>query len=145
MSTRVFKGWQAKIFIHDLEIMDCKSVSVEYNSPVEPYYSIEDPNMLPIILVDQLGLVDVSGTISKAWANVYYLRLLFGGDILTIPNAEFDMRLQSSSDGNAPVLYLYKCRFKKGTINIPANGWLEESFDFIANSAGAGMTPPPVP
>jgi hypothetical protein len=145
MSTRVFKGWQAKIYIHDLEIGSCKSVNVEYSSPVEPYYELENPNMVQVTSVDQFGLIDISGSITKAWMNIYYLKLLIGGvggAQLTVPNFEFDMRLFASPlDGNSPVLYLYQCRFKKGTINIPANGWIEESFDFIANSAGTELTP----
>jgi hypothetical protein len=118
--------------------MVCKSVKVDYNYSLEPYYSIEDPNVNPFEL-GNLGLVEVSGTIEKAWINTYYLRLLFGGDSLTFPNAEFDMRLQASIEMNTPVFYLYKCRFKKGSINIPANGVLEESYDFIAQSAGTSI------
>jgi hypothetical protein len=143
MSTKVFKGWEAKIYVHDLEIGTCKNVTVEYSSSIEPYYEIENPNMIPITSVDQLGLIEISGSLGKAWVNIYYLRLLFGGDSLSIPNFEFDLKLMASTSAGAPILYLYNCRLKKGTINIPANGWLEENFDFIANSAGTGIAPPP--
>lgn len=142
-SSKTFKGWQAKIFINDLEIGCCNHVSVDYSSSIEPYYEIENPNMIPITSIDQFGLIEISGSIERAWINIYYLRLLFGGDTLTIPNAEFDMILQASDQAEAPVLYLYKCRFKKVNIKIPTNGWIEESFDFIANSAGTGSVPTP--
>jgi len=141
----VFKSHNAKIFISDLEIGLCTQISVEINTPLEPYYQVGDENVVPFEL-GNIGNIEISGTIKRAWVNTYYLKLLFGGERPTLPNnSEFDMRLQASLDSNAPILYLYKCRFKKGTINIPANGWIEESFDFIANSAGTGMTPPPVP
>ena len=132
MPTKIFKGWQAKIFINDLEIGCCKNVNITYESSVEPYYSIDDPNMYQVTSVDQLGLVSISGTLNRAWVNPYYLRLLFGGNVPIIPNTEFDMVLQASEEAGSPMLYLYNCRFTKGTINIPANGWLEESYDFIA-------------
>jgi hypothetical protein len=127
-----------------MEIIDCRSVKVDYNTPVEPYYSIEDPNMYhhPVASADEFGLIEISGTIEKAWVNIYYLRLLLGGVGPTVPNFEFDMRLQASSDPDSPILYLYNCRFKKGSISIPANGWLEESYDFIAFSAGTNTIPP---
>lgn len=145
MSTKVFKGWEAKIYVHDvhdLEIGTCKNVNVEYSSSIDPYYEIENPNMIPITSVDQLGLIEISGSLQKAWVNIYYLRLLFGGDSLTIPNFEFDLRLVSSTSFGSPILYLYQCRFKKGSINISQNGWIEENYDFIAFSASTRILLP---
>jgi hypothetical protein len=144
MPTKIFKGWQAKIFIQGLEIGCCKNVTVNYDSPIEPYYEIENPNMVPITSIDQLGLVAISGTITRAWVNTYYLKLLFGGVVPVIPNTEFDLVLQASNEIGDPMLYLYQCRFTKGTINIPASGWLEESYDFIAMSAHTSEVPLPI-
>lgn len=135
--SKIFKGWQATIFIQGIPIGCCKNVTVDYDSPIEPYYEIENPNMVHFdSSEDHLGLVTISGTITRAWINTYYLKLLFGGAVPIIPNAEFDMVLKASDESGAPMLYLYQCRFTKGTINIPANGWLEESYDFIAMRAG---------
>jgi hypothetical protein len=145
MTNRVFRGCDAKIYMHDIEIGYCKEVSVSYESPVEPYYGIENPNMIPVTSIDQFGLVKIEGSLKRAWLNIYYLRLLFGGDVPTIPNAEFDLRIFASSDTGSPALYLYNCRFTKGSISIPASGWIEESYDFMAFSATTAEASPPAP
>lgn len=139
MSSRVFKGWQAKIYFSDLEIGTVTSMSLTYESPVEPYYEVENPNMIPVTSVDQLGLITISGSLEKAWMNIYYLQLLFGNNIPSIPNFEFDMRIVASTIAGSPIIYLYNCRFKKGTINITQSGWLKENYDFIAFTSGTGV------
>lgn len=142
MSPTVFKGWQAKIYISDisdLEIGTVTSMSLSYESPVEPYYELENPNMIPVTSVDQLGLIAVSGSLEKAWINTYYLKLLFGGDAPSVPNFEFELRVEASTVSGAPIIYLYNCRFKKGTINITQSGWITESYDFTAFTSGIGV------
>jgi hypothetical protein len=139
---RIFKGWNAKIFFGDLEIGVAKSVNVDYESSIEPYYGIEDPNIYPVTSVDQLNTINISGSIKRAWLNSYYLRLLLGGSSQTLPGTfVFDLRLMASEEGGSPIFYLYNCRFNKGSISISQDGWIEESFDFIAFSAGTGLVP----
>ena len=142
----IFRGWNAKIFFGDLEIGVAKSVNVDYESSIIPYYAIEDPNIYPVSTVDQLDPVKISGSIKRAWLNSYYLRLLIGGSSQTLPGTfVFDLRLMAFEEEGSPVFYLYNCRFNKGSISISPDGWIEESFDFIAFSAGASLVPAPIP
>jgi len=130
MSNKIFKGWMAKIFIQGLEVGCCSGVTIDYSSPLEPYYQIDTPDVIPFT-EGNLGLTELSGSIKRLWANTYYLKLLFGGETPQIPT-EFDMTIYSDMESDSPKFTLYNCRFRKGTLNISASGWTEESFDFIA-------------
>lgn len=129
----VHKGWQAKIKMSGIEVGICRSVSVDFESSVEVYYEIENPIMRLIYTQDQSGTIKVSGSMKMAWINPYYLNLLIqrNADGSLPSNTSFDLVLKAANV-DAPEIFLYNCRFTKGSISIPANGWLEEEYDFIS-------------
>ena len=131
--TKVFKGWTAKILIGGLEIGCASGVDVNISESLEPYYGIENSN--PIFINE--GTEEITGSIKRVFVNVYYLRLMGLGEspFSWINNISFDLILHSSEEEEAPTLRLSNCRFKKVTLIIPQNGWLEENYDFIAMRA----------
>jgi hypothetical protein len=130
---KIFKSGTAKILINGIEV-GCSNVSIEINNSLEEYYGIEQ--ITPNTIITE-GTQEILGHIKRLWVNTYYLSLL-GINISPFSwnnNIPFDLLLESSTDPSSPSLYLYNCRFKKATINIPVSGWLEEEYDFIAISA----------
>lgn len=127
---KVFKGFDAKIFIGGIEIGCCSNVSVEIKDDLEAYYGIENTNP---IFIDEVT-EEITGSIKRVLVNIYYLRLMGMGEtpFVWTNNISFDLILESSIEGGSPVLCLYNCRFKKVSISIPQNGFLEESYDFIS-------------
>ena len=139
---KVFKGFTAKIFMDNLEVGNCTNVTFQTTQNIEAYYGIEDT--FPTWINE--GTREISGTLTRPWVNIYYLSLLLGGMISVLPGKfAFTLALRSSTDDDAPLLYLYNCRFNKGHIDIPASGFLEESYDFISGNAIAQSGPPPGP
>lgn len=132
----VFKGWQAKIYIDGIEIGCALDVTLRIKNNMESYYGVDDPNVLRFVP----GEFELEGTLRRAWINCYYLNLLLGRDIKNLPFA-FDLILESAQEEGACVVYLYGCRFSKGTINIPQDGWLEEHYDFIVTGYRPGENP----
>lgn len=141
---KIFQGFTAKIFIGNIQVGCCSHVSVEINDNVENYYGIE--RTTPETIITE-GTQEISGHIKRLWVNTYYLSLL-GMNVTPFSwghNISFDLLLESSADSSSPFLYLYNCRFKKATINIPVSGWIEEEYDFISLSSATGELPPPIP
>lgn len=132
--TRVFKGWNAKIFVRVgadawQEVGQAESVTLEIATGVEPYYGIGSRQ--PETLVE--GNEEITGTMSRAWVNVDYLTLLgAGGNALTA----FDLVFQAGATvGNVgPWVYVYDCKFETGSIDVPQDGFLTEDYDFRALS-----------
>lgn len=127
----IFKGWNAKILIDSTEIGCCESVSVDITSNIESYYCIGSREPHAVIP----GNLEITGSISRAWVNIYYLNLLIGDDM------KFDLVFKASEDSGAPWIYLYSCRFESGTIDIPQDGVLMEDYDFRAESIGVIEAP----
>ena len=120
----VYKGWNAKIYKDDVEIGHADSASVEIATNLEAFYEIGGRQ--PTDLVE--GNEEVTGSISKAWVNKAYLQLVTGSGSLT----EFDLCFEI---GNGAVkLYCYDCKFERGAVDIPQDGFLKEDFDFRAKS-----------
>lgn len=141
---KIFQGFTAKIFIGNIQVGCCSNVSVEINDNVENYYGIE--RTTPETIITE-GTQEITGHIKRLWVNTYYLSLL-GMNVTPFSwshNVPFDLLLESSVDSSSPFLYLYNCRFKKATINIPVSGWIEEEYDFISLSSAVGEYGPPVP
>jgi len=130
----VFKGWNAKIYIGGIEVGCCESVSVDVASNIEPYYCIGSRNPFAVIP----GNLEITGSISRAWVNCYYLNLLIS-DAVPI----FDLVFKAGEGGavKAPWVYLYNCRFESGAIDIPQDGVLTEDYDFRAESIACVMEP----
>lgn len=128
----VYKGWNAKIFIGNLadpptwtEIGCADSVSVDITANVESYYCIGSKD--PYAIVE--GNREITGSLSKAWVNTYYLNLLCGGTL-----GEFHLLFKAGTSSGAPMVYLYNCKFESGSIDIPQDGFLTEDYDFRAKS-----------
>lgn len=135
MADRVFKGWNAKIFIRTgggawAEVGFADSVSLEIATNVEPYYGIGSRQ--PETLVE--GNEEITGSLSRAWVNKDYLSLLgAGGNALT----EFDLVFQAGATtgaSGAPWIYVYNCKFETGSVDVPQDGFLTEDYDFRAMS-----------
>lgn len=125
----VYKGWNAKLYIDDLEIACAESASVDITSNMDSYYCIGLRTPYAIMP----GNFEITGSISHAWVNTYYLALLGISDPTVMP-PKFKLVFKASTDG--PTVYLYDCMFEKGSLDIPSDGVLKESYDFRATSIG---------
>jgi len=141
MADRVFKGWNAKIYIRTdagwNEVGFAESVTLEIATGVEPYYGIGSRQ--PATLVE--GNEEITGTLTRAWVNVDYLTLLgAGGAALT----EFDLLFKAGEVAGFPAseqpwVYVYNCKFETGSLDVPQDGFLTEDYDFRAMSVHITM------
>jgi hypothetical protein len=133
----VYKGWNARLFLDDLEIACAESVSVDVATNMDSYYCIGSRFAYAVVP----GNFEITGSIAHAWVNIYYLALM---GITSIPPgtpAKFWMCFKASTDVGAPLVYLYNCMFEKGSLDIPQDGVLKESYDFRAESIWVGTVP----
>lgn len=130
----IYKGWNAKIYIGGLEIGCCESASIDVNQNLERYYCIGNRDAYATVP----GNLEITGSISRAWINCYYLNLVIGSNG-TIP--QFDLVFKASTETGAPWIYCYNCRFETGSIDIPQDGVLTEDYDFIAESIACVAAP----
>jgi len=130
----VYKGWNAKLFIDDLEIACAESASVDVASNMDAYYCIGSRFAFSIMP----GNFEITGSITHAWVNIYYLSLLGLSDPTAMP-PKFKMVFKASTEVGAPMVYLYNCMFEKGSLDIPNDGVLKESYDFRAESIWVGL------
>lgn len=133
----VYKGWNAKIFLDNLEIACAESVSVDVACNTDDYYCIG--SRTPYATMP--GNFEITGSMDHAWVNIYYLALL---GITTIPPstpAKFWLCFKASTDVGAPMVYLYDVAFESASIDIPQDGVLKESYDFRAGSIWVGLIP----
>lgn len=122
---KVYRGSDATIYFKiggddRLEIVCCKDVTIEVNAGIEPYYSTSSTS--PERLID--GPIQIAGKISRAWINIYYLELF-----KNIPD-NFTICLHTPTVN----LYCYKCMFRKGSFNIPQDGFIMEDYEFVAKT-----------
>jgi len=130
MTLYVYKGWNAKIYKEGVLIGYCDSASVDIATGLDPYYEIG--SRTPSYLTE--GNQEITGSISKAWIDINYLNLVIGTGSLT----EFDLTFKAYTSG-APWIYLYDCKFESGSLDIPQDGVLTESYDFRAKTVGVKM------
>jgi len=122
----LYKGWNCKIYRSDLgvQIGYADSASVDIATNLEPYYEIGSRTPADLIAGNQ----EVTGSISKAWIDTNYLQLVTGTSSLT----EFDLCFEVGS----MKVYVYDCKFEKGSLDIPQDGFLKEDYDFRGKSIG---------
>ena len=138
--TRVFKGWNAKIYVRVgagawQEVGQADSAAVEIASGVEPYYGIG--SRIPETLVE--GNEEITGSMSRAWVNIDYLALLgAGGNALTAFDLVFKAGATTANTG--PWIYVYGCKFETGSLDIPQDGFLTEDYDFRAISIATELS-----
>jgi hypothetical protein len=131
----VYRGNTAHIYIKfgsddQMELAVCKDVTVEIATGVEAYYSTS--SISPSSLID--GPIQIAGKINQAWINIYYVGL-----IDNIPLNEFTLCLHTDT----VELYCYSCKFRKGSINIPQDGFVMEDYEFVAKTVAIVDVVPP--
>lgn len=131
----IYKGWNAKIYIGEpwIEIGCAESVSVDITANLDAYYCIG--KRTPEAVME--GNLEITGSISRAWVNIYYLNLIISETVLPT----FHLCFKASEESNAPWIYLYDCKFEGGTIDIPQDGVLMEDYDFRAESIAVVTAP----
>ena len=127
----VYKGWNAKIYYEGVEIGYVTEVRIEVDHSVEPYFEVFNRQASTLIE----GPIQIMGRMRRAWVDITYLSLLTSTGTLS----SFDLAVKVGSQG--PIVYLYNCKFKKGTIAIPQDGFLTEDYDFIATSLATSKAP----
>jgi len=121
----VFRGWNAKLFKDEFEIGYVQEVRVDIDESLEAYF--EAGNRIANRFIE--GPLNITGRFSRAWINTDYISLIIGSGPLT----EFDLAIEVNT---SMTLYLYDCKFKKGSVGIPQDGVLTEDYDFVATSVG---------
>jgi len=133
---KIYKGWEGHIFINGTEVMCCESVSVEIARNLEPYYCVgsKDPYYI------SEGNREITGSISKALVNVFYLRLVTGESGTFQEPFDLYFRAGALTATQYLWIYCYGCKFETGSIDIPQDGVLKEDYDFRATSIATYST-----
>ena len=127
----VYRGWNAKIYFQGVEIGYVTEVRIEVDRSVEPYFEAFTRQASTVVE----GPIQIMGRFRRAWVDVTYLSLLTSTETLST----FDLTVKVGSRG--PTVYLYNCKFKKGTITVPQDGFLTEDYDFFATSLATRQCP----
>lgn len=128
----IYKGWNAKIILDGTEVGKVQQVKIDIDHSLEAYF--EAGNRQTVNIVE--GPLHITGSLRRAWVDITYLNLISGSGALS----SFDLYIEvwnkpaSGSDSLAMGLYVYDCKFSKGTITIPQDGVLTEDYNFIAKS-----------
>jgi len=122
----VYKGWNAKIYKDGMQVGYSDSASIEIATNLEAFYQLG--SRMPVELSE--GNEEVTGSFSKAWIDKNYLILVSPGNtVLT----EFDLCFTLGT-GPDVYVYCYDCKFEKGSLDIPQDGFLKEDYDFRAKT-----------
>jgi len=122
----VYKGWNAKIYKDGVQVGYSDSASIEIATNLEAFYELG--SRMPVELSE--GNEEVTGSFSKAWIDKNYLALVSPGNtVLT----EFDLCFTLGT-GPDVYVYCYDCKFEKGALDIPQDGFLKEDYDFRAKT-----------
>ncbi len=128
----VYKGWNAKILIDGTEVGKVQQVRIDIDHSLEAYFEAGNRSTLQIVE----GPMNITGSFKRAWVDTTYLSLISGSGSLS----SFDLYIQvwnkppDQSPSFALGLYVYDCKFSKGTITVPQEGVLTEDYTFIAKS-----------
>jgi len=120
----VYKGFQAQIYKDGVRLGYVKEVTLEIDHSLETYVEINSQYVSRL----QEGPISITGRLTRAWVDVNYLALV-GQDTLS----EFDLSFVVNSQFT---LYVYDCKFSKGSVNVPSDGFLMEDYDFMAKDFG---------
>jgi len=119
----VFRGWQAKIMISGQEVGYLSEVSLSIDESIEPYFTAMKRTVDRFIP----GPFKIEGRFRRAWINNDYFSLVSSSPSLS----EFDLIVELTS---GPVVYVYGCTLKKGSVSIPQSGFITEDYEFVAKS-----------
>lgn len=119
----VHKGWNAKLWKDGVQVGYADSASVEINSNLEGFFELGSRHAVALAE----GNEGISGSFSKAWIDTNYLNLVSSERELT----EFDLCF-TIGQGPDIYVYCYDCKFERGALDIPQDGFLKEDYDFLA-------------
>ena len=123
----LYKGWNAIILKNDTPIGYATNLEVNIDRALETYFEIQNRKAQRIVE----GSASIVGKLTKAWIDTDFLTFLTGSGTLDY----FDLKVQvGGTDGMQ--LYLYDCKFAKGNINVPQDGFLTEDYDILALTFG---------
>lgn len=117
-----YKGWNAKLYKDGCVIGSVKEVRVDIDHSLEYYF--EAGTRVAATTIE--GPMNIKGRMSRAWIDTTYLSLLNNSDVL-------DTFILYVTVGSM-TLFLYDCKFNKGSITVPQDGFLTEDYDFLATS-----------
>jgi len=120
----VYRGWNALIKKDGTILGYCQRVTVDIAANIEPYYEIN--SRTPIALVE--GNQEITGTIERLWVNSDLLNLVAGTSSLT----EFTLEFYNTTATGGIKVTLSGCKPDAGSLEIPQDAELTESFDFRA-------------
>jgi len=123
----VYKGWNIHILRNSIDVGYAKDVTIDIDESLETYFAIQSHAAVKL----QEGPLVITGKLSKAWVDVELLTYL-SQDTLS----EFTLQL-TVTPGSYP-LTLTGCKFTKGSIKIPQDGFLTEDLDFVARAFEVG-------
>jgi len=121
----VYKGWNAKIYKDNQQLGYADSASVEIATNLEAFYQLGA--RVPVELSE--GNEEITGSFSKAWIDKNYLSLVSPGGETALTKFDLCFTLGTGPDVS---VYCYDCKFEKGALDIPQDGFLKESYDFRA-------------
>lgn len=124
MASRIYKGWNAKLLQNSTEIGYAESVTVDISTGAEAYFELGAATAKEIVA----GNVEISGTIDRAWVDTKLL-VLIGSPRGSL--GEFSIKV-SVADTTPNVLTVTGCKPEAVSFDIPQDGFLTHSFDFIA-------------
>jgi len=120
----VYKGWKAKIYKDGFPIGHVSDIKVDIDHSLEYYF--EAGARVASLTIE--GPLNIKGKMGKAWVDTNYLSLLSNTGTL----GTFTLALQVNT--SVMTLYLYNCKFNKGGITVPQDGFLTEDYDFLATA-----------
>jgi hypothetical protein len=124
----LYKGWNAIILKNDTPIGHATNLEVNIDRALETYFEIQNRKAQRIVE----GSASIVGKLTKAWIDTDFLTLLTGSGTLDY----FDLKVQVGGGINGMQLSLYNCKFAKGNINVPQDGFLTEDYDILALAFG---------
>jgi hypothetical protein len=137
----VLKGWNAKIYADftqgstlsasAVQIGYADSASVDLAENLDAFFQLGSRQAVDIVE----GNLEITGSFEKAWIDSRYLDLLGSPTAPAGALSQFVLCFTIGS-GTTPVstVYAYGCKFDKGSLDIPQDGILKESYDFKAMS-----------
>lgn len=116
------------IFIEETEIGCVSEMVVEISANLETLHTVESWSAQRFIE----GNLKITGTIRRAWVNLFYLNLLgITQEKGRWNEVLFDLLIKSGNN----ILYLRNCKFTSSDIRITSDGWLEEEYDFVGGAS----------
>ena len=126
----VYKGKDAQVYKDGIELGLVSEVKVDISRDLVTYFSINSRETQEIVE----GKESITGSLKRFYVNKDLMELVCDSGTLDL----FDLNVRVSSDNsNFLNLYLYDCKFTKGSVKIPTGEVLTEDFDFVGKTYSA--------